>query len=541
MPIGRDAAASAHLVRMAGLKPYICADIDEFIGGLERGAEVVLLTEEALYGRAVDRVADWVAEQPPWSDQPFIILTNHNEGLQFSAFRRALVDKLHNIAFLERPLQAISMQTAVLTAERGRRRQYQTRSFLEAQRGAAEELERLVAARTEALELANTKLREEARQREQAQTALLQAQKIETMGQLVGGVAHDFNNLLMAVIGNLDVLARRIGDDPRQIRLINGAIEGAKRGATLTQRLLAFARKQELEARSTDVLALVEDMRDLVQRSVGPLIEVRVVSEGPLPAIIVDPNQLEMALLNLAVNARDAMPDGGTLTIGLSRHQITKEEAGLGAGTYVCLMVQDTGFGMDEETLTKAIEPFFSTKGIGKGTGLGLSMVHGLADQSGGVFRLESTVGVGTRAHLWLPASKGPASVAFADEPPERLSAPATILLVDDDPLIAASTQALLEDLGHRVFEAHSAKEALELFEGGLEPDLVITDHAMPGMTGTDLAVVLRARDPALPILLATGYAELKGAPPIDLPRLSKPYNQARLSTEIARLLPGHA
>jgi len=504
---------------------------------LDDGAEVVLLTEEALYGGTLDDVAGWVERQPPWSDQPFIILTNRNEGPRFAAFRAALVDKLHNVAFLERPLRAISVQTAVLTAVRGRRRQYQTRAFLEAQRGAAAELERLVALRTEALELANAKLRDEARQREQAQATLLQAQKIETMGQLVGGVAHDFNNLLMAVLGNLDVLARRIGDDPRQLRLVNGAIEGARRGAALTQRLLAFARKQELKAEPTDLLALVLSMRDLVERSVGPLVQVRVTADATLPAVSIDPNQFEMALLNLAVNARDAMAEGGTLTIELSRRHLAQAEGGLAAGTYVRLSVRDTGHGMDEATVAKAIEPFFSTKGVGKGTGLGLSMVHGLANQSGGSLRLESAVGAGTSAHLWLPAVDARATVVESEQAPRSAAPSVTILLVDDDLLVAASTVALLEDMGHRVVEAHSAREALDLFADGLVPDLVITDHAMPGMTGTELAVTLRARHPALPILLATGYAELRGSPPVDLPRLAKPYDQARLSQEISRLL----
>ena len=394
-----------------------------------------------------------------------------------------------------------------------------------------------MAARTEALEQANGNLREEAAQREYAQMALMQAQKIETLGQLVGGVAHDFNNLLMAVICNLELLAKKVGNDSRQARLIDGAMEGATRGATLTQRLLAFARKQELQTRPTDILALVEGMRDLVARSVGPLVAVGVTAETPLPAVSIDPNQLEMALLNLAVNARDAMPKGGRLTISLAQHFLPEEEGGLKEGRYVCLTVADTGQGMDEVTLGRAIEPFFSTKGVGKGTGLGLSMVHGLADQSGGVFRLESTLGVGTKAHLWLPAAQEAAVEEPIPEPVPEAAAPATILLVDDDLLVAASTQALLEDLGHRVIEAHSGREALDLVEEGLLPDLVITDHAMPGMTGTDLAVVLRARDPALPILLATGHAELKGVQPLELPRLTKPYNQASLSLEISRLL----
>jgi signal transduction histidine kinase len=431
------------------------------------------------------------------------------------------------------------LQAAVLGAERARSRQYQARAYLEAQRNAAEELERLVSQRTKALQLANSQIREESERRERAQAALLQAQKIETMGQLVGGVAHDFNNLLMAVIGNLDLLARNIGDDPRQLRLLKGAMEGAGRGATLTQRLLAFARKQELQSRATDVRALVDDMKGLITRSVGPMIEVKIVSDSPMPAVKVDPNQLEMALLNLAVNARDAMPAGGVLTIGLTRHVVTRKDAALPPGAYVRLSVQDTGVGMDQDTLARAVEPFFSTKGLGKGTGLGLSMVHGLADQSGGTFCLESQVGVGTNARLWLPvAVDGVESVtASPSQTAQAAASPATILLVDDDILIAASTAAMLEDLGHRVFEVHSGKEALAVLGGGLSPDLVITDYAMPGMTGADLALILRRQYPELSILLATGYAELKGSDTFELPRIAKPYTQQQLSFQIAPLL----
>jgi signal transduction histidine kinase len=540
-PVGRDSVACATLVEQAGLAPHVCRDIADLIAQLDRHADVVLVTEEALYGKALDPLEAWVIAQPPWSDLPFVVLTNRNEGARFTQFRQDLVRKLRNIAFLERPMQAISLQAAVLTAERGRSRQYEARAYLEAQRHAATELERLVAQRTAALEETNDRLRAESERRERAQAALLQAQKIETMGQLVGGVAHDFNNLLTAVIGNLDLLARRIGDDPRQTRLLGGAMEGARRGATLTQRLLAFARRQELQSRPTDVVALVEDMRGLISRSVGPMIDVKISASGPTPAVNIDPNQLEMAVLNLAVNARDAMPAGGVLTIALDHQVVAAGNLSLAPGAYVQLSVQDTGEGMDAATLARAVEPFFSTKGIGKGTGLGLSMVHGLADQSGGTFRLESQVGTGTKAELWLPVAEGAAETFVPLQTPQAVTAPATILLVDDDALIAASTVALLEDLGHRVVEAHSGKEALAIIQDGLSPDLVITDHAMPGMTGVDLALTLRGRDPTLPILLATGYAELQGELLIELPRLAKPYTQEQLSLEIARLLPDRA
>jgi signal transduction histidine kinase len=539
-PVGRDAVACAKLVEQAGLFPQVCRDVADLIVQLEGHADVALIAEEALYGKALASLETWVAAQPPWSDMPFVVLTNRNEGARFTQFRRGLVGKLRNIAFLERPVQAISLQAAVLTAERGRARQYETRAYLQAQQQAAVELERLVTKRTAALEEANDRLRAESERRERTQAALLQAQKIETMGQLVGGVAHDFNNLLMAVIGNLDLLAKRIGNDPRMTRFLEGALEGARRGATLTQRLLAFARRQELQSEPTDVIALLEDMRGLIGRSVGPMIEVKIIASGAMPAVNIDPNQLEMALLNLAVNARDAMPAGGLLTIMLDHQFVAAtDDLELKSGAYVRLTVQDTGEGMDSATLARAVEPFFSTKGIGKGTGLGLSMVHGLADQSGGTFCLKSQLGVGTTAELWLPVADRAVEASVQREAAKAVTAPqATILLVDDDALIATSTVALLEDLGHRVVEAHSGKEALAILREGLNPDLVITDHAMPGMTGTDLAVRLRVHNPKLPILLATGYAELQGEPPIELPRLAKPYTQEQLSVEIARLLP---
>jgi signal transduction histidine kinase len=540
MPVGRDAPTVAKLIEKAGLRPVVCNTLQEVIENLEWVVEVVLVAEEALYGNNVRVLEDWVGRQPPWSDQPFVVLTNHNEGGKFAAFRRELVIRLRNVGFLERPLQAITLQATILSAERARRRQYQTRAYLEAQRGAAAELERLVAERTADLERANSQLREEIVGRERAQAALLQAQKIEALGQLVGGVAHDFNNLLMAVIGNLDLLAKKLGEDARLHRLLDGAMEGARRGATLTQRLLAFARKQELKAQATDVRSLVEDMIGLIDRSVGPMVRIELHAEDKMPVVDVDPNQLEMALLNLAVNARDAMITGGVLTIGLSEQIVdVNDQLGVRPGRYVVLSVRDTGEGMDAETLARAVEPFFSTKGVGKGTGLGLSMVFGLAQQSGGALRLESVPSSGTTARLWLPvASETTLSSGRSSNIVTRASGPAKILFVDDDLLIAGSTVGLLEDLGHQVIEAHSAIEALRLLEGGLAADLLITDHAMPGMTGIELVREVRRQYPHLPILLATGFAELEGGEVVDVARLAKPYTQAQLATEIAHLLP---
>ncbi len=537
-PVGRDAAAIDILVKQTGLQPCVCSTPCDLVASLTRTIDVVIVAEEALYGSNLVAVEQWVDSQPPWSDQPFIVLTNKNEGQRFGAFRRELVKRLRNVTFLERPLQAITLQATVLSAERARQRQFEARAYLESQRDAAALLEHLVDERTRELEDANTRLREEIATRERAQAALLQAQKIDALGQLVGGVAHDFNNLLMAIIGNLDLLAKGVGQDPRQSRLLKGAMEGARRGATLTQRLLAFARKQELQARATDVERLVEDMRGLIERSVGPMVEVLVVTDGALPAITVDPNQLEMALLNLAVNARDAMPIGGALTIHMSVEPIAAGgQLGLKAGSYVLISVRDTGEGMDQQTLAKSVEPFFSTKAVGKGTGLGLSMVFGLAQQSGGALRLKSAPGQGTEACLWLPVATEIPEIAEHLRTRSKPMAPATILLVDDDPLIAGSTMALLEDLGHRVAEANSGIEALQLLAGGLEPDLMITDYAMPGMNGLELAREVQRLHPNMPVLLATGFADLEGVGPVILARLAKPYTQEELASHIARLL----
>lgn len=376
------------------------------------------------------------------------------------------------------------------------------------------------------------------REAKRVEEQLRQSQKMEAIGQLTGGVAHDFNNLLMAVVGNLDLLRRHMPESPKLLRFIDGAMQGAQRGAALTQRLLAFARRQDLQPQSVDVVELVQGMKDLLTRSIGPMIELRLEAAQEIPPAQVDPNQLELALLNLAVNARDAMPGGGTLTLSLdkSEHGRSPDER-MAPGTYVVLRVSDTGAGMDDATLSRATEPFFSTKGIGKGTGLGLAMVHGLAVQSNGAFHLRSKVGKGTTAEIWLPVSTIPVHQTEPQPEATAETGPATILVVDDDALIAMSTTAMLEDLGHAAVEASSGEKALKILSSGMQVDLVLTDYAMPGMTGADLALLIRKSHPRLPVLLATGYADLPDGLSIDVPRLTKPFTQRQLAAQVAKLL----
>jgi signal transduction histidine kinase len=402
------------------------------------------------------------------------------------------------------------------------------------------ELERRVEERTAEIAAANAELEqrveERTRERQAALAQVHEMQKLESLGQLTGGVAHDFNNLLMVIIGNLNILRRWVPTDQRPTRLLDGALQAAERGATLTKRMLAFARRQELRPETIDVPKLVQGMEELLRRTLGTTIEIATEYPPDLPPVSVDPGQLELAILNLGLNARDAMPQGGRL--GIVGRALSSEDGPpeLTSGHYVCITVSDGGIGMDEQTLKRAAEPFFTTKGAGKGTGLGLSMVHGLAAQSGGAMRLDSRPGEGTRVELWLPvsASARPAQVVMPVSSFAGAGAPSRVLVVDDDPLIVASTAAILEDLGHEVIEASSASHALDTLRLDAKVDVVITDHAMPGMTGSELARQIRQAWPTLPVILATGYAELPNGEDPGLPRLSKPYRQEDLAAQIA-------
>jgi signal transduction histidine kinase len=373
------------------------------------------------------------------------------------------------------------------------------------------------------------------RDSEQAQEALRQSQKMEAMGQLTGGVAHDFNNLLTPIVGSLDMLQRKGIGSEREQRLIAGAVQSAERARTLVQRLLAFARRQPLQPVPVDIATLVEGMGDLVSSTTGPQIRVVVEASDDLPPAKADPNQLEMAILNLAVNARDAMPDGGTLRISASRESVRgAHRTGLRTGHYLRLSVADTGLGMDTETLAKAIEPFFSTKGIGKGTGLGLSMVHGLASQLGGALTIDSRPGAGTNVELWLPQSAVAAENSRMPEPDFPMIASGKVLLVDDEALVRMSTADMLADLGYEVVETDSGEEAMRIVGDGQRFDLLVTDHLMPGMSGIDLIRRMQMMLPGVPALLVSGYAETEGLDPA-LPRLSKPFRKDELAASLGQ------
>jgi signal transduction histidine kinase len=522
-PHGRDAAIAADLLKRHGITALICEHLSALPTEIQHGAGAALVAEEALANGDIGLLVTCLEQQPPWSDFPFVILANGHKGARSTRAFETL-DRLRNVVLLERPLHAESMVRAVRSALNARRRQYEARDVLDRSR---EELERLVAERT--------------REREEALAKLHEAQKLETIGQLTGGVAHDFNNLLTPVMGNLDMLRQRIPqDDLRSQRLIENALQATGRAATLVQRLLAFARRQDLQPQAVDVSGLLLGIEDLVTRSIGPTVTVVVNAPPDLPTARVDPSQLELAVLNLAINARDAMPGGGRLSINVSVEDAkTARFERLKEDRYIRISVVDTGVGMDASTLKRAIEPFFSTKGLGKGTGLGLSMVHGLAAQSGGALILSSTPGIGTRAELLLPVANEEA-VANEQMQLEAVPAawPATVLLVDDEELVRVGTAEMLTDLGYTVIQASSGVEALGALRASeVEIDLLVSDYLMPGMSGAEVVREARRLRPELPALLVTGYTNLIQGPGAELPRLAKPFRQAELAARISDLI----
>jgi CheY-like chemotaxis protein len=375
---------------------------------------------------------------------------------------------------------------------------------------------------------------------------LRQAQKMEAIGQLTGGVAHDFNNLLTVISGNLEMLERRL-TDPEHREILNEAREASNLGAELTKRLLAFGRRQSLNPKPTDLNALAAGMAELLRRSLGEMVEIEIRLSKGLPLIMADPGQIENALLNLAINARDAMPKGGRLVIETAPVEINKDYAAAYAdvmpGRYITLSVTDTGTGMTPEVRQRAFEPFYTTKGPGVGSGLGLSMVYGFVKQSGGHVQLYSEFGHGTTVRLYLPEYAGQATT-FAEGASasiERAPLGKAVLVVEDDPRVRRVSVRRLKELGYAVIEADSGLAALLVIEREEPIDVLFTDIVMPGgMTGIDLAHEARRRRPALKVLFTSGYAEpaaIKGSTlTTNVDWLGKPYGIKELDAKLREM-----
>jgi signal transduction histidine kinase len=575
-PTGRDGRAACALLGQAGLVCEPCSGLDELQAGLDSGAGAAVIAEEALIGADLTSLLSWVDNQPPWSDFPFVILTTRRDDPRPRRYTLSLIDKLHNVTLQERPIQTVTLVSAVQAALRARLRQYEAAKYLEEREQAAVRLEELVRKRTHQLQDANDQLtgaqesltmaleaaqmrtwnldldknadlvrrrdgsleigavlaewseavgekvlpedrgafekafsealdtekfnlecrvahpndetcwvvaegrlyRDKRRrplrlagtvrdvtERRRVEESLRQTQKLEVIGQLTGGIAHDFNNLLTAVVGNIELAALRTRDQ-HVLGILRSAGAAAERGAKLTGQLLAFARKQHLAPRVVSLNELVSNMGDLLLQTIGVTIRIETVLEKGLWPVMIDPTQLELVILNLAINSRDAMPNGGRLTVATKNLAMSDRHplGGLAPGEYVSISVSDTGSGMTQEVVAKAFEPFFTTKAVGQGTGLGLSQVLGFAQQSGGEVRIESHVGNGTTITIFLPRSIEvlPRAVDETRPVPQNGKA-ATILVVDDDADVRELTVSALEEMNYRVFAAENGRVALEL------------------------------------------------------------------------------
>jgi len=393
--------------------------------------------------------------------------------------------------YLVQPAEPLELAAAINALLRIRRSE-------DALRTLNEHLDQRVRDRTAELAGLNVKLEAEIAQRKRTEAALVQSQKMEAIGQLTGGLAHDFNNLLTAVIGNLDMIRAR-ASDPRMVRYASNAFQAAERGSKLTAQLLAFSRTQKLATVPVDVNALIEGMREILAQSLGGTVNIEIELAPGLPAAMADANQLELAILNLSLNGRDAMPDGGTLTIATALDPDHDD--------YVVVSVSDTGTGMPPEVLARAFDPFFTTKPPGKGTGLGLSQVHGIVHQVGGDVAIDSEVGKGTTIRLSLRQTSADAPAAAGEAYRAAGQHYETVLVVDDDPDVREIVTSTLVEIGYHVHAAGDGVEALA-FLAKLVPDLLIADFAMPGMNGAEVAKAALARNPALRILFISGFSD---------------------------------
>ena len=545
-PRGRDAAVVQGVLAGAHVG-VVCGDANQLMRCITEGAAAAVVTEEALSdGTLIHALAGWLTAQPSWSDFPFIVLATKQAGGR-SADAIESLHSLGNVILLERPLNAETLLSAADAAVRARHRQYATRQHLEELSSTQTEIERLnsqlearIVERTRELAAANDRLMKEIAERERAQAALTQVQKMEAIGRLTGGIAHDFNNLLHVVNMNLELISLYAKEEKVK-PVVERAKSAARRGSKLTGQLLSFARSQSLLPKLTSVNRLLLGMKDLLEISVGSAVEVKLALCGEQASVVVDPSQLEMAVLNLAVNSRDAMPDGGTLTISTGTHERRRPDEHLHAGNYVVVRVTDTGNGIAPHLLSKVFDPFFTTKPLGSGTGLGLSQVYGFARQSGGIASILSEVGKGTTVELHFPAAPADSQDGLEPAQPPQIPPPAVprkILVVEDDPDVRRVIVECLGLIGYAVSEAPNGTEGLAAI-ATCKPDLLVVDYAMPDMTGAEVISKARAMVGHLPVILATGYADmaaverLAGKPAI----LRKPFDINSLGAAVATAL----
>ncbi|MBN6774333.1 response regulator [Pseudomonas granadensis] len=506
-PLGRDSQIALKILNEAGYGGVVTPALGELCTQLELGAGLLLVAAEALRGPEMETLFAWLEQQPAWSDLPIILLTHHGGQEQGPSSR--LSDLLGNVTFLERPFHPVTLVSMVSAALRGRRRQYEARDRLID----LSESERRLQSTLETLE---QQVEERTAQLRHNEEALRQSQKMEAVGQLTGGIAHDFNNMLTGIIGSLELIRRRLarGRTEDLDSLIDLGVTSANRAASLTHRLLAFSRRQSLDSKAVQMNTLVLSMGELLQRSLNESIQLEMRLDENLWVAEADPNQLESALLNLVINARDAMPDGGKLVVETSNQVLhrdfTEAYSNLEPGDYVMLSVTDNGCGMPQSVMSRAFDPFFTTKPIGQGTGLGLSMIYGFSKQSRGHVSIDSEIDQGTTVKLYLPRFRGEELVvddANVEHSPDALDGE-TVLIVEDDPAVRVLVCAVLSELGYAYVEAGDADTALPILNSTQRIDLLVSDVGLPGMNGRQLAEVGRQYRPGLKVLFITGYAE---------------------------------